>query len=102
MFLGLFDMVTREHIRNGDGEGMVRMWRLCLPMFWHGNHYNYMILRHRLLADTNGRLPARQANELIWNRTMNLRGGRGHNLEKDLVNEFFNKDFVGKLSSMHI
>lgn len=91
VFIGLFDMVTRANVRDGDGKAMIRMWRLSLPLFWHGNHYKYLIVMHRLISDTHGRLPARLAYETCWNRTVNLKGGAGHNLEKDLVNEFLKR-----------
>ena len=42
-----------------------------------------------------GYWPPRLAAEVKWNRTANIRGGYGHNLELDLVNEFLNGDFKG-------
>jgi hypothetical protein len=32
----------------------------------------------------------------MWNRTVNLAGGPGRNLECDIVNEFLNKEFKGR------
>ncbi|XP_052223855.1 uncharacterized protein LOC127839505 [Dreissena polymorpha] len=48
----------------------------------------------------NGWLPERLRNDLIWNRTVNLRGGIGNNLEADLVNEFLNREFKESISSV--
>ncbi|CAG2241196.1 unnamed protein product [Mytilus edulis] len=48
----------------------------------------------RLNTGINGWLPKKQ-NGLIWNRTVNYRGGAGHNLEMDLMNEFLNREFKG-------
>lgn len=39
----------------------------------------------------------RLKNEITWNRTANLRGGPGHNIPLDLVNEFLNRDFKGSI-----
>jgi hypothetical protein len=43
----------------------------------------------------NGWLSERQAADLQWNRTVNLRGGPGHNIAMDKVNEFMNNEFKG-------
>jgi hypothetical protein len=43
----------------------------------------------------NGWLPERLRNDLIWNRTVNMRGERDSNDEADLVNEFLNREFKG-------
>ena len=47
------------------------------------------------VVDVQGFQPARIRQEIIWNRTANLRGGEGHNIPLDLVNEFLNRDFKG-------
>lgn len=70
-----------------------------MARFWDKNHNKYLILGHKLLADVQGWLPQRLRNELIWNRTANLQGKKGHNIALDLVNEFLNKDFKENLKS---
>jgi hypothetical protein len=47
-------------------------------------------------SGVNGAVNSRIAHDLTWNRTANLRGGRGHNLALDYVNELLNKEFKGK------
>lgn len=47
----------------------------------------------------NGWWPKRLRHEIKWNRTANLRGGHGNNLELDLVNEFQNRNFKGNSSN---
>ena len=42
-----------------------------------------------------GFIPQELAETICWNRTVNVRGGLGHNIEMDLWNEFLNRDFVG-------
>ena len=39
--------------------------------------------------------PPRQRADLIWNRTVNVKGGAGECLAMDLVNEHCNQDFKG-------
>ena len=39
--------------------------------------------------------PPRLCAEVKWNRTANVVGGWGNNLELDLINEFLNADFKG-------
>lgn len=43
-----------------------------------------------------GWLPERLAFDSVWNRTVNLAGGPGRNMEADIVNEFLNKEFKGR------
>ncbi|VDI31423.1 Hypothetical predicted protein, partial [Mytilus galloprovincialis] len=38
-------------------------------------------------------------NDLIWNRTVNYRGGAVHNLEMDLMNEFLNRELKDRIGS---
>ncbi|XP_071122550.1 uncharacterized protein, partial [Mytilus edulis] len=49
------------------------------------------------IPGVNGFLPTKLRQDMIWNRTVNYTGGRGSNLEMDLVNEFLNKDFINSL-----
>jgi hypothetical protein len=35
------------------------------------------------------------AEEIIWNRTINVKGGHGRNVSMDRYNEFINADFKG-------
>jgi hypothetical protein len=43
-------------------------------------------------------LTARQAHELMWNRTCSVRGGKGNNVPLDLKMEHFNREFKGNIS----
>ena len=40
-------------------------------------------------------MPKQTKEELLWNATANIKGGEGHNIALDLVNEFLNKEFKG-------
>ena len=84
-------MVRRDAIRQNNGDAM-----LSLLKFHQHNHPKYRVLAHRLLAYAGGWLPPRLAEEVVWNRTVNLCGKRNTNLEMDLVNEFINGEFKGR------
>lgn len=94
---GLSDMVKRDAVRENDGPLMLLYWKMDIAAFANDNHYKYFILAHRLLTSINGWKPRRIIEDLTWNRTVNLKGGAGHNNEMDLVNEFLNREFKGKL-----
>lgn len=48
-----------------------------------------------LETGVNGFWGERVAADLVWNRTVNVRGGRGHNIAMDLENEFLNNAYKG-------
>ena len=43
------DLAHRDTIREGDGVAMMSIWKLNMTRFWHGNHFKYLLLGHRLL-----------------------------------------------------
>ncbi len=49
-WLAMMDMAHRDMIREGNGPGMMTIWRVNMTRFWRGNKYKYLILGHRLLA----------------------------------------------------
>ncbi|XP_070564658.1 uncharacterized protein [Ptychodera flava] len=93
----LNDRVRKDAVRHNDGPMMVADWRHDTVDFWNKGHPKYLILAHRFLAGVNGWWPPRLANEIIWNRTVNLHGGSGHNIVMDLCNEFLNNEFKESL-----
>ncbi|XP_061162619.1 uncharacterized protein LOC133171838 [Saccostrea echinata] len=97
MFVGLMDLVRHDAVRENDGTAMMSHWRLDMILFHNNHHPKYVLLGHRLLAGVAGWLPERLAMDSIWNRTVNLAGGPGRNLECDMVNEFLNKEFKESL-----
>ena len=50
-----------------------------------------------LVTAVNGALCPHAANNMLWNRTANLKGGPGNNLALDYVNELMNKEFKGNI-----
>jgi hypothetical protein len=85
--------VNHDIVREGDGEGMMMMWRIHMLQFWNYNHYKYFISGHSLLAKTAGFETERLQKELTWERVVNLKGVAGGNIGLDLLNEFINCDF---------
>ena len=45
-------LVAANHdcVREGDGPGMIRMWKSQMVQFWQKNHPKYVIASHLLLA----------------------------------------------------
>ena len=98
---GMLDLCHRDAIREGDGLAMMSIWKIHMPMFWRGNNYKYLIIAHRLLAGISGWLPPRLIEEIIHNRTVNLKGGKGKNNAMDRVCEFLNAEFKETLKHAH-
>ena len=52
-----------------------------------------------MFSGVSGWLPPRLVEEITHNRTVNLKGGPGHNIAMDRVCEFLNNDFKGSILS---
>lgn len=50
LWRGLVDIEHRDAVREGDGEAMMRNWRIDMVQFWQHGHNKYMINGFRLLA----------------------------------------------------
>ena len=57
--------------------------------------FKHVYLRSFYVRAVRGWVPPRQRADLIWNRTVNVKGGAGECLAMDLVNEHCNQDFKG-------
>ena len=99
MWRGLGEMVRNDAVRENDGDRMIRHWRYDLLEFYEQHHPKYFICAHRLLTDVNGGTSERIKHQLKWNRTVNNRGGLGHNIEMDLQMEFFNREYKEAVKS---
>ena len=42
--------INHDYVREGDGEGMIRMWKFQNLQFWNRHNYKYVIAGHYLLA----------------------------------------------------
>lgn len=94
---GLNHMVRKDAIKEGDGERIILHWKFDLLEFYDKSHPKYFIFCHRLLSNINGAASDRLKHTLMWNRTVNPKGGRGNNIPMDLQMEFYNKEYKGKI-----
>lgn len=95
MYRGLREMVQHNAIRANHGPKIISYWKEDLFEFYDLHHTKYFLAGHQLLTDVGGGLSERLAHDLVWNRTVNLKGGKYSNLEMDLQMEFFNREFKG-------
>lgn len=93
LWKGLSERVHHDAIREADGDRMLCHWRFDMLDFMRWHHPKYFVVGHRLLCYTSGGASPRIAHQLRWNRTVNVRGGLGNNIEMDLQMEFFNKKY---------
>lgn len=80
----------RDAWAEGDGERIVRCWRLFMPHFKAAGCTKYALeaLRLQIQLET---LSPNLAHQVKWHRFVNTRGGLGMNIPCDLYNEHVNK-----------
>ncbi|VDI42943.1 Hypothetical predicted protein [Mytilus galloprovincialis] len=93
MIWGLGHLARRDAIKEHDGPALISNWKVDMVSFHNHHHPKYFILGHRLIAGVSGWLPDRLRQDLIWNRTVNYRGGQSNNIEMGMMNEFLNREF---------
>ena len=94
LFLGLGEIMRHDAIQEGDGRRMMNHWKIDLHHFYQGHHWKYLTEGHNLIMDINGGVSERLAHQLVWNRTVNIDGGKGRNISCDLAGvEFVNRDY---------
>ena len=71
-------------MKEGDGECILRCWKFALLIYKAHNHNKYALASLQLQAYTLAMLTLREAHSLTWNRTVNNKGGPGHNISVDL------------------
>lgn len=98
--LGLLWHGFHDASREGDGERILRYWKVLLVLFKSSRNYNYakdavnLILSHKYL------LSERKAAQLLWSRTVNTRGREGCNIPMDLHMEHLNRTLKSILSNV--
>lgn len=93
LWRGLNDLARKDAVKENDGMRMIRHWKFDSLDFYEKNHPKYLIYAHRLLTNIAGGTSERLRHQLVWNRTVNIQGGRGKNIPKDLYNEYLNKEY---------
>lgn len=81
----------RDAWAEGDGERILRCWRLFLPHFRASGRTKYCLEALRLQLQVNVVLSPNLAHQVRWNRFVNTKGGLGMNIPCDLFNEHVNK-----------
>ena len=88
--LGLLWHGFHDACKEGDGDRIVRYWRMMMLVFKKQNKYNYakesLILLHQAVT-----LTARERGQLLWSRTVNTHGRIGCNIPMDLHMEHLNR-----------
>ena len=80
----------RDGWAEGDGERVIRCWRLFLPHFKASGCSKYALEALRLHIQLQVLSP-NLAHQVKWHRFVNTRGGIGMNIPCDLYNEHINK-----------
>lgn len=80
----------RDAWREGDGDRVVRCWRLLMPHFKTAGCSKYALEALRLQNQLQILSP-NLLHQIKWHRFVNTRGGLGSNIPCDLYNEHVNK-----------
>ncbi|KAK3103574.1 hypothetical protein FSP39_020297 [Pinctada imbricata] len=99
MWRGIGEMARSDAIKENDGTRMIIHWKCDMPEFYEMNHTKYFIFAFRLLTAVNGGSSPRLARQVTWNRTVNVSGGVGKNIEMDLHMEHMNRDYKESIKS---
>ena len=91
LVFGLILTDFNDAVKEGDGERIVRLYKIMLPIFKvHGcTKYSYSVLL--LLVKVTALLPESLAFRLVWNRFFNISGKPGRNISLDHRMEMFIK-----------
>lgn len=102
MTFGLILADISDAIREGDGDRLIQLYKMALPIYYSHGRTKYQYTTLLLLVKTEALLPKLQAFRLKWNRFCNTKGGKGHNISLDLRLEQLNnllKSFLKVLGS---
>ena len=80
-----------DAIREGDGERIMRYWKLLLILFKASNKYNYAKEAVTVLMQCKYSFSERQRHQLLWSRCVNTKGCIGGNIPCDLHMEHLNR-----------
>lgn len=88
-----------DAVHEGDGDRILRLYKFLLLQYKMGKHKNYSLAVFKLLCSVHALLSQRSAYQLVWNRTINERKGKGHRKSLDLRME--NYQLVAKTVLRH-
>lgn len=84
-------MEFRDAWAEGDGDRVLRCWKLFLPHFRAAGCTKYALEAFRLQLQANVVLSPNLSHQVKWHRFVNTKGGMGRNIPCDLYNEHINK-----------
>ena len=85
--MGLLLMVFNDSIHEGDGLRILRCWHFLLLIFKTTGRKNYAIEALTILCQCHYIFTQRLAEQLLYNRTVNVHGQCGKNIACDLYME---------------
>ena len=98
--LGLLWHAFSDSIREGDGDRVLRYWKLFLIVFKAQHHTNYCKEAIVLLSQYHCLLSKRKAAQLKWCRFVNTKGRKGCNVSCDLHLEHLNRRLKGMITGL--
>lgn len=99
---GLILADINDAIREGDGDRLIDMYKIALPIYYSHGRTKYQYTTLLLLVKTEAILSKLQSFRMKWNRFCNTKGRKGHNISLDLRLEQLNnllKAFLKVLGS---
>ena len=97
--LGLLARNFEDASHEGDGDRLMRCWKMFMLHFKADHRTKYAVEAFNLLAHVYAVLAPRKSHQLVWNRTCNKRGGPGNNIPLDLQNEHLNREFKDDINT---
>ena len=98
---GLLFMDVIDATSEGDGERLIRCWKFFLLHFKEEKSTTkYSLEALYLLLQVYSLLPPDEAHSLVWNRTVNNKGGPGKNVALDVDLEHDNKDLKQPIKNL--
>lgn len=99
---GLLFMNFLDSTSEGDGERSIRCWKFLMLHFKEEKSTNtkYALEALYLLLQVYSLLPQSEAHSLVWNRTVNNKGGPGRNVALDLDLEHENNDLKQPIKNL--
>ena len=85
--------------KEGDGERVIRCWKLCMLHLHSERKTKYALEALRLQFQLRTLQPY-LVHQLTWGRFVNTHGGKGRNIPCDLHNEHINKLFKEMIGDM--
>ena len=89
--LGLLLRNVDDTVKEGDGERIIRCWRFFLLYYKASGRHKYALATFLLISNVTAVLSEQKSHRLIWNRTINTKGGAGKNISCDIRLEQWNR-----------